>query len=374
MSLKLLARVEIVAVILLMIAGSALVLSASSTYSALRYDSYYHLFISHITKVVLAFGALILFAMIPYEFYKKLSVKAIFGVVGLLLITFIIAPDIKGAGRWINLGLFSFQPSEVAKIILIIHLAHWIDVKKDKLTDLKQGFMYPFTWVMVIAGLVFIQPNVSVSTIIVILSYTILFVGGVRLKHLFLSLAAVGFTAGIFTMMFSHSRTRILTFIDSIQKGGEVNTQVLQAKIALGSGGILGVGLGQSRQSDLFLPEAYGDFIFSILGEELGFLGAVGVLFVYLIIFTAGIIIAKNAKDEFGQILAFGLSFSIIISAFINAAVVTGIFPTTGIPLPFVSYGGTSILFTCASAGIIINIAFNSYRLKEKSIRSNVKK
>jgi cell division protein FtsW len=364
MSLKLLSRIEIVCIILLMIIGSALVLSASSTYSALKYDSYYHLFTSHITKVVMAFGALFLFAFIPYELYKKISVKAIFGGILLLLITLVIAPHVKGAGRWINLGPISFQPSEVVKIILILHLAHWIDAKSDILTELKEGFIYPVSCVFIITGLIFIQPNVSVSMITLMLSYTMLFIGGARIKHLLVSLLAAGSVAGVFMMLFNHSRARILTFINSFHNGSEVNLQVLQAKIALGSGGLIGVGLGNSKQRDLFLPEAYGDFIFSILGEELGFFGAILVLCIYLVIFIAGIIIAKNAKDTFGQMLAFGLSFSILASAFINTAVVTGIFPTTGIPLPFISYGGTSILFTCASAGIIVNIALSTHKSK----------
>jgi cell division protein FtsW len=158
-------------------------------------------------------------------------------------------------------------------------------------------------------------------------------------------------------MILSHSRARILGFINSFSNGGDINMQVKQAIYSLGSGGLLGVGIGNSKQNNLFLPEAYGDFIFAILGEETGFIGVIVVLMLYMILFVAGILIAKKTKDKFGQMLAFGISFSIIIYAFVNAAVATGLFPTTGLPLPFISYGGTSIIFLSASVGILLNIA-----------------
>jgi len=366
MSLKTIARILIISVLSLLIIGSALVLSASHVYSLLRFDSLYHLFNSHISKVILAVGTLFIISMIPYQNYKKYSKKLVVAIAVILMITYIMAPNVKGAGRWINLYFFSFQPSEVAKIILMMHLAYLIEVKGKMLENYKQGFMYPLIWVFVIAGLIFIQPNVSTSLIIVITSFAVLFVGGAKLRHIFSSVTFSTICAGIFMMLFSHSRGRILTFINSFENGGTINTQVTQAKIALGSGGILGLGIGQSRQSDLFLPEAYGDFIFSILGEELGFIGAVFVLLIYLVMFFMGILVAKKAKDKFGQMLAFGISFLIVLSAFTNAAVVMGVFPTTGIPLPFISYGGTSIMFTCGAIGIIINIAMQTHKLSVK--------
>lgn len=362
MNLKIIARIMIVSVLSLLIIGSALVLSASHVYSLLRFDSLYHLFNSHITKVILAIASLLVLSMIPYEYYKKYSKKLVFAISFILIITYIMAPNVKGAGRWINLYFISFQPSEIAKIILLMHLAYLIEVKGSLLDNYRQGFVYPLIWIFIIAGLIFIQPNVSTSLIIIITSFTVLFVGGAKLRHIFSSITITGVCAGFFMMLFSHSRGRILTFINSFDNGGTINTQVTQARIALGSGGIFGLGIGQSRQSDLFLPEAYGDFIFSILGEELGFIGSVFVLLVYLVLFFMGILVAKKAKDKFGQLLAFGISFLIIISAFTNAAVVMGVFPTTGIPLPFISYGGTSIMFTCGAIGIIINIALQSHK------------
>lgn len=354
-------KILIVLVTVLILLGTVLVFSASGTYSQLKFDSIYHLFNSHIVRVVLAALALILFSLIPYQSYKKYSKHAILIIAIVLFITFLIAAKVKGAGRWLNFSIFTLQPSEIAKIILLIHISYLIEKKGELIKSYKQGFIYALFWICIITGLVLIQPNVSTSIIIVILTFTLLYVGGAKFKHIFYTLGSLSVIGGGIIMLLPHSRGRVLTFINALMNGGDINMQVKQAKIGLGSGGVLGVGLGQSRQSDLFLPESYGDFIFSILGEELGFIGTVIVLLIYLSIFLVGLIIAKNASDEFGQLLAFGLSFNIVISAFINASVVLGILPTTGITLPFISYGGTSIIFMCASIGIILNIARSTY-------------
>jgi len=261
-----------------------------------------------------------------------------------LIYTLLFAPQVKGAGRWLNLGFITIQPADIARLLLIIHLANLISLKQDDIRDFKNGFMYLLIWVLIIAGLIFLQPNVSNAVLVVVVSLTMLYVGGAQFKHIFASSFSLLLMGGSVAMIFSHSRARILGFINSFSNGGDINMQVKQAIYGLGSGGILGVGIGNSKQNNLFLPEAYGDFIFAILGEETGFVGVITVLVFYLILFVAGILIAKKAKDKFGQMLAFGISFSIIINAFVNAAVATGLFPTTGLPLPFISYGGTSII------------------------------
>jgi cell division protein FtsW len=372
MNLKILYRILLISVIALMILGSAEVLSASSIISLMKYDSYYHLFTSHLYKVLIALGALIFFSFLPYEFYRMQSKKLILSVVVLLVVTLFVARNLNGAGRWLNLYAFSFQPSELAKFVLLMHLAFLLEEKGDEIKNYKKGFIYPLTWVLIVAGLIIIQPNVSVSLIIIIVSFTMLFISGAKIIHLSGSLLALSGIAAVVMLNMRHAYERMATYINSLINGGHINIQVFQAKIALGSGWWYGIGIGQSRQSDLFLPEPYGDFIFSIVGEEFGFIGTAAVLCIYLMIFFIGIIVAKNAKDKFGQLLAFGISFTIILSAFINAAVVTGIFPTTGIPLPFISYGGTSIIFTCAATGIIVNIAVSSY--KAKVARAEIKK
>ncbi len=345
---------------ILMLLGLIIVMSASSTYSEFKFDSLFHLFNSHFFKVVLGIGFMILFSFIPYEIYKEFSKPAIFGITLILLVTLFVAPDIKGAGRWIHLGFFSFQPADIAKLILMIHLAVLLEDKKDILGNFKEGFLYLFFWIIIISALILVQPNVSNGVLLIFVSLILLYVGGAKFKHIFISALACLIAGGIIAMIFAHSRSRILTFIQSTQHGGEPNIQVKQALLGLGSGHIFGVGMGQSLQSNLFLPEAYGDFIFAILGEELGFIGAVIVMTSYLVLFFAGILVAKKAKDRFGQLLAFGITFSTVVYAFVNIAVATGLVPTTGLPLPFISYGGTSLIFLCISIGILVNIALSN--------------
>ncbi|GBD86329.1 lipid II flippase FtsW [bacterium BMS3Abin03] len=354
----------------LMLLGLVIVMSASSTYSVFRFDSVFHLFSSHLFKVIVGISFMALFSFIPYDIYKSFSKPAVIILTLVLILTLFIAPSIKGAGRWLNLGFVSVQPADIARLVLLVHLAFLLDKKHDILENFRHGFLPIIIWVAVISSLIILQPNFSTGILVVLISLTIMFVGGAKPKHIFVSLISF-FTAGVFAaMIYPHSRARILAFINSIQNGSDINLQVKQAIYSLGSGGLFGVGVGNSMQSNLFLPEAYGDFIFAILGEELGFIGAVLVLFSYLILFIAGILIAKKAKDRFGQLLAFGITISIITYAFINVAVTTGIVPTTGLPLPFISYGGTSLVFLCIGVGILINIAFSS-NLKLKSVEDS---
>lgn len=356
----------------LILLGLIVVMSASSTYSTVKFDSAFHLFESHFIRVGVGLFMMGLFCFIPYETYKSVSKVIIIFITLVLIYTLIFAPQVKGAGRWINLGFITIQPADIARLVIIIHLANLIASKQEIIKDFKNGFVYMLVWVLIIAGLIFLQPNVSNAVLIILISLTMLYVGGARVSHILASSGVLLLAGGSFAMLFAHSRSRILGFINSLSNGGDLNMQVKQAIYGLGSGGLLGVGIGNSKQNNLFLPEAYGDFIFAILGEETGFVGVVIVLLLYLALFVFGILIAKRAKDKFGQMLAFGISFSIIINAFINAAVATGLFPTTGLPLPFISYGGTSIIFLSVAVGILLNIAIlNSKTTKEKEIKTD---
>jgi len=348
-----------------MIFGSIIVFSASAPYSAHKYSNFYSMFKLHLTKEVLAIVMLFFFSFVPYKYYKKYSKYALVGVIILLVATLLFSVKVKGAARWIDLGFIKFQPSELAKLALLIHLAVLLEKKGDLIKDFKKGYIYSLVWIFATAFLVMIQPKIGTAMIILITGFTLLYVSGAQFKHIFFTLFTVGILAAIVIMIFPYSRERVFTYAGSIMNGGEINDQVRQAKIGLGSGGFWGVGLGGSRQSDLFLPESYGDFIFSILGEETGFMGSIMLLFIYLSVFSLGLIVAKKAETTFGQLLAFGLSLNIIVSAFVNIAVVMGVLPTTGITLPFISFGGTSIILFGVSAGIIINIGRETYKRKE---------
>ena len=345
----------------LMLLGLTMVMSASSTYSVFKFDSVFYLFNSHLFKVFLGIGAIILFAFIPYEYYRRLSKPVIIITTVILIVTLFFAPDIKGAGRWLNLGIISIQPADIAKLVLIIHLAVLLEAKANVIDNYKNGFLYFFIWILVISGLIMLQPNISSGIMLIIISLAVIYVGGARFKHIFVSMIISGLLIGTVAMIFSHSRSRIFSYVNSVSGGGDLNFQVKQALYSLGSGGIFGVGIGNSMQSNLFLPEAYGDFIFAILGEEFGLIGSIAVLLAYLVFMVCGILVAKKSKDMFGQLLAFGVTISIVLYAFVNVAVTTGVFPTTGLPLPFISYGGTSLIFLCVSVGILINIAFTNH-------------
>jgi len=345
----------------LMLLGLTMVLSASSSYSVFKFDSVFYLFNSHLFKVFFGIGAILIFAFIPYEYYRRLSKPVIIITTILLVVTLIFAPDIKGAGRWLNLGVISIQPSDIAKLVLIIHLAVLLEAKANIIDNYRNGFLYFFIWIILISGLIMLQPNISSGIMLIIISLTIIYAGGAKLRHILVSMLISGVFIGAAAMIFPHSRSRIFTYVNSFSSGGDLNFQVKQALYSLGSGGIFGVGIGNSMQSNLFLPEAYGDFIFAILGEEFGLIGTIIVLLAFFVLFVCGVLIAKKTKDQFGQLLAFGITISIVFYAFVNVAVTTGVLPTTGLPLPFISYGGTSLIFLCISVGILINIAFTNH-------------
>ncbi|HAY33681.1 MAG TPA: cell division protein [Bacteroidetes bacterium] len=347
---------------ILILIGLYLVMSASSTYSDTKFANQFYMFNSHLYKAFLAVGFLVLFSFLPYEYYKNYSKPMILIIVTILVLTLIISASVKGGRRWIDLGFINFQPAELAKLFLFIHLAALIESKGEEIKKYKEGFRYALLWILFTCGLIFAQPNVSNASLLLLISMIVLYVGGARFIHIFFSLVISGIVSISIAMLFSHSRGRIMNFVESLMNGGHINSQVKQALYGLGSGGIWGVGFGHSSQRNLFLPEAYGDFIFAILGEERGFVGATFVLLIYLGVFIAGIIIAKNAKDKFGQVLGIAISLSFITYALVNIAVASGLIPTTGLPLPFISYGGTSLIIMSISIGILINIGVSNIK------------
>jgi cell division protein FtsW len=344
----------------LMLLGTIIVMSASSTYSEFKFDSLFRLSNSHLGKVCLGLLAMVLFSAIPYEYYKKVSKHAAFATVIMLIFTLIFAPSIKGAGRWINLGITSFQPADVARLVLIIHLAYLIENKDEVLKDFHNGFKYLLIWVLIISVLILVQPNISNGVLLLGTCLVMMYVGGAKFTHVLYTSAACVMGGLGAALLFSHSHSRITTFLNHLSNGHDINIQVKQSILGIGSGGLFGVGIGHSLQSNLFLPEAYGDFIFAIFGEETGFIGSILLLLCFILLFVAGLLIAKKTKDKFGQLLAFGITFSTVIYALVNVAVAIGIVPTTGLPLPFISYGGTSLIFMCISTGILINIALTN--------------
>ena len=268
-----------------------------------------------------------------------------------------VSKEVGGARRWLTLGGFSFQPSELAKFTLVLFIAKSLVKRADKLRDFAYGYLPN----LVVLGFFFIpilfQPDFGTAVIICMVTFTMLFVAGLRKKFLFLSvLALIPFIAS--AILSAEYRTRrIIAFLDPWQDPSNAGFQAIQSFYAFGRGGYWGTGLGASHQKLFYLPEAHTDFIFSVIGEELGFLGTTAIVLLFSILIWRGFVTACRAKDPFGTHLATGLTLLIGFQAFINLGVTVGLLPTKGLTLPFISMGGSSMLITMLSVGILLNIS-----------------
>ncbi len=350
--------VTLIAVLTLMVLSLGIVYSASSTWAMQKFGDSGRLLGSHATKVLAGFLAIFVLMNIDYKQYKKLTKPVLLGAIVLLVITLGLGGEVKGASRWLRLGGFGLQPSEFAKYALIFHLCVLISTKKAQVKDFKTGFIPMLIWVGLVTVLVLAQPNFSNGAMIFAVSLIMLYVGGARLSHMAMTLASMVPLLVVFMLMAPYRVQRIMTVRGGAGGSGKkVGDQLWQGIIGFGNGGIFGLGPGSSRQRDLFLPESYGDFVFSIVGEEYGLIGTLCFMLLFLTIMLRGMKIAKSAKDDFGRYLAIGITCSITLYALINAGVTLGILPTTGLPMPFVSYGGSSMLFSSAAVGVLLNIS-----------------
>ncbi|MBL7999816.1 MAG: cell division protein FtsW [Candidatus Kapabacteria bacterium] len=342
----------------LMLFSITFVYSASATFADVKFGSSEQLFYQHLIRVIIALVIMIVMSRIDYHHLREFTRPLM--VVSLLLLLYVKFGGVaaKGATRWVNFGFISFQPSELAKFALLIHVSRLLADKKEKIVNFKEGILPPLIWICIVCGLIALQPNFSTSFVVFLLSLTLIILAGAQKKHL-LALGATGVIAGgIFAIGAEYRMKRLLAYFGSEQTANSpVVYQLQQALLAFGNGGFLGVGPGQSRQRDWFLPEPYGDFIFSIVGEEYGYLGVILILMGFGIVLWRGVVAARFAPDTFGFLLASGITLTLCFYAFINAGVNCGLLPTTGLPMPFVSYGGTSILFSAAAVGILLNIS-----------------
>ncbi len=348
----------LVAVLILMVLSLGVVYSASSTWALLKSGSSEKLLGSHALKVLLGFAMIILFMNIDYRKYKNITKLVLIGAVLLLLGTLALGGEVKGATRWLRFGGFGLQPSEFAKYALIFHLCVLLSEKGDRIKDFKAGFVPMMVWIGGVTLLVLAQPNFSNGAMIFAISLIMLFVGRAKLSHISLTFAALLPPLLLYMVSAEYRMKRIISFFNgSSDSGAHANYQLWQGIIGFGNGGVFGLGPGQSRQRELFLPESYGDFVFSVIGEEYGLIGALFILLLFLTILLRGMKIAKNARDNFGRHLAIGITTSITLYALINAGVTLGILPTTGLPMPFMSYGGSAMLFSSVAVGVLLNIS-----------------
>ncbi len=342
----------------LLLASLAFVYTASASFSIAKTDTSEGMLIRHATKVVLAIAAMLFFTKIDYHKFQKYTKWLMALAIVFLVAVLAVGTKELGARRWLPLGPFSFQPSEFVKIALVMHIAAMCAAKKEYIGDFKRSFVPIMIWAGLAAVLIAKQPNMSNAAVLVMLTFGIMYVAQMPIKYLMASACVVIVGGGIYAMTAWYRVQRILTFLGHENEHSEqIGYQTQQALIALGNGGLMGVGIGQSRQRDFYLPESYGDFIYSVIGEEYGFIGAAFLIIIFAFIMIRGVQISKHAPDLFGRYLAFGITLMIAINVLINSFVNSGLMPVTGLPMPFISYGGTSMIFSAAAIGILLNIS-----------------
>ena len=356
-----------ITVLILLSLGVIMVLSASAPSALSETSKSYTYFVRQFIFAVIGIGIMLFISKIDYRFYKKYYwlVYAVSVLVLLLVLIPGLGREVNGATRWIGIpGLGQFQPSEITKIGLIIFYAGYLSDHKSELKDFWRGFVKPLAFLLPpIAILYLVQNHLSVCLVIAAITAVMMLMAGCRLLH-FIAAGLVG-VAGIVIMLIKGQTSesssfrwdRIVTFFDPWSDATGTGYQMVQSLYAIGSGGLFGVGLGNSTQKYLYIPEPQNDFIFAIVAEELGFVGCVAIIALFGIFVWRGIVIAMKAPDMFGSLLAVGVTTLVAVQAIINIAVVTASIPTTGMALPFFSYGGTALVILLASVGILLNVS-----------------
>lgn len=345
-------------VILLSGIGIIMVYSASSAISLQTHDTLFYF----MKKQALFFGislcVMFVTATLPYQLYKSLSYIILFFAVTLLIAVLIPALNIKagGAYRWLNLGGFVFQPAEFAKLALILFLGYSLSKKQEMIKNFSVGFIPHALIYLLFACLIIVQPDFGTVVVLGMITWGMMFISGVRMLHLLTPAPLLIPVIYFCVYKVQYRLDRVLAFLNPWDDPYNAGYQITHSLKAFGSGGILGKGIGLGMQKMHYLPEPHTDFIFSIIGEELGLVGVIAVLTLYFILIVKGMNIAKNSKSTFGMITAAGLTLYIGIQVIINTGVALGMLPTKGLTLPFISYGGTSLVVNMAAMGILMNI------------------
>lgn len=342
--------------ILLVFIGVIMVFSASSYYAL--YEMKDSLFFLKKQMVWAPLGIIIMIIMMSVDYHKlKPYTWPFYGITLILLVLVLFSKPINGAYRWLDIGGLSLQPSELGKYAMVAVLALLIDVRKGAMRNFSKGPAFYFILAALLAGLVLKGRNLSITAVIMIGAFIMVYEGGMLKKHI-LAIIPVGLAAGVTFIVFEPYRfKRLMSFLNPWSDPKGDGFQIIHSFYALGSGGLFGVGLGQSKQKALYMPEPHNDFIFSIIGEELGLIGCAIVICIFVFLILSALSVAAKAKDNYGRLLATGITSIIAVQAIINIAVVTGSMPVTGVPLPFISYGGTSLVINLAAMGVLLNIS-----------------
>ncbi len=345
--------------VLLICVGVVMIFSASSIYSWENYKDPAFFLKRHIIFLMLGIMVAFLIMCLDYRKLKQYSKPLL--ACSLILLVLVLVPglgrEVGGARRWFRFKFFSFQPSELASLALIIYMADFISRKKNVINNFWQGFLPAMMVLGLTVGMIIIQPDLGTTLALVILVFIMFFLAGLRLSYLlYMGLVSLPM---LFILVFSvpYRRARIFAFLNPWADPKGSGFQIIQSQVALGSGGFFGLGPGHSLQKLFYLPAAHTDFVFSIIGEELGLLGTLAIIILFIIFIHQGYKIARNAPDTFGHFLALGLILMLALKAAINIGVSCGLLPTKGLPLPFISYGGSSFIFDLIYVGLLLNIA-----------------
>lgn len=350
-------RLLFVVTLLLVFIGLVMVFSASAVMAKERYHSGYFFLMRQLAWAIAGFIAMLAGMRIDYKRLKHPAVVfSLLGVTTLMLISVFFLDRSHHTHRWIHAGGFSFQPSELAKPALILFLAFFLETRAKYMDDWRNTLLPGVLPTLVFIGLIVFQPDLGTAIACAAITICILFVAGLDLKYL-----AYGFLASLLPLYFlifhvSYRRDRILAFMDPYADPQGRGFHIIQSLIAVSTGGLTGVGLMEGKEKLFYLPEPHTDFIFSVLGEELGLLGCLAVVLLFTAFLWRGVRTALRTEDMFGRFLAVGITSMVVVQAFINMSVVLGLMPTKGIPLPLISYGGSSLFLTLACIGVLLNI------------------
>ncbi len=358
---------------LLLVVMALLVFGLTVLYSASTVNSFnnfgnttYYILHQLIYGAGLGLIALYICSKIDYHIWQKYLPLLIFG--SLFLLALVKVPGLSfssgGATRWVHLGPIVFQPAELAKLVIIFYLASWVDKKRNSLNDFYYGLLPSLFIVGLFAALILWQPDMGTMLVLLLVAFFMFLVAGVPWKYIFYSALSGILSVYLLIKIEPYRVRRLATFFDSTVDPKGISYQINQALLAIGSGGLWGFGYGLSRQKHNYLPEVMTDSIFAVLSEELGFIRAMGVVVLFVIFALKGIRVAKNAPDTFGRMTAFGITTWITIQAAVNIGAIAGLLPLTGIPLPFFSYGSSSLIANLAAVGILLNISGYSQTAK----------
>ena len=352
-------RTLIMITLLLLVLGLVMVYSASAILASHRYDDSMFFFKRQVVWAAIGLAVMIGVSHVPYTFWETAALPLVLFSAILLGLVFVpgIGVEINGSQRWLRLGPMTLQPSELARVGVVIYLARYLARNPNRMESFSKGLLPPMLIIGSLLALILMESDLGTAAVMAMVAGLMLFAGGVRWRHLgVLGLVAVPVVIAMI-MAFGYRRERLTSFLDPWRDPLDSGFQIIQSFLALGSGGSVGTGLGEGHQKLFFLPYPHTDFIFAVIGEELGLVGTMGVVILFGLLAWQGLTIALKSQDLFGRYLAFGLTVMVATQAFVNMAVVTGLLPTKGLTLPFLSYGGSSLLANLLAIGIIRNVS-----------------